>query len=530
MAEQRIASLDGTGLTALGAQGQLVVDAHRQLTAILKTRLGPRHAALLARPERATNGPSIDYYAAGPATPFAMLPAEARAAATARRDKLINEIIALADRLMAEGDASALVGHLLKLAVLTPSEQHHMLVNGEPVLTGWGHAATGQAIPALPERTPPPPSPPAVPALSAMPAAELASIPATPAAAARRGFWGWLGWLLPLLLGLILLALLLKACEPLPAAVVDVPGPATAAVDPTLAETDRAKALQAELAALKADLEKQQLASCVIPPADPPPPQRTELPPPPKVEPPPVQTAEAPPPPPVKPTPPKVDAPAPKPPVEKPPAPVAQAPTAPPVKSAGPSCPGQRPAYDAPEVILVVDGSGSMDERFPGGGTRMSTSKQAIGQVVRNLPGDVDVGLVDFTDCNQVRRQDFYSPSQRDALMAEVNGLRPDRGTPLARSIERAANIASGDVETTLIIVTDGEDTCHGDPCAAARAAKAKKPQLVINVIDLEAPGKNPTAQCIAQATGGKVLRPNDPIDYVRKLKDATGSAGQDCK
>jgi len=76
-------------------------------------------------------------------------------------------------------------------------------------------------------------------------------------------------------------------------------------------------------------------------------------------------------------------------------------------------------------------------------------------------------------------------------------------------------------VESTIVVVTDGDDTCGGDPCGAARAIRAKRPNVTINVIDLSG-GSSPTPRCIANATGGKVLTPSSTLDMKNKVQQAT--------
>lgn len=173
--------------------------------------------------------------------------------------------------------------------------------------------------------------------------------------------------------------------------------------------------------------------------------------------------------------------------------------------------------------MVVVDGSGSMNEPYLGANSRIDQARRSIANMINGLPPGIDVGLVDFRGCDNVRRDRFYGDSERGQLIGEVNGLSPWGGTPLARSIERAGNIVSGDVEAVIVVVSDGEDTCQGDPCAAARALKARKPKAIINVIDISGDGKGRAViQCVAQATGGRVLTPNSPADFTRKLQQAT--------
>lgn len=537
MADRLIATSPTGGYRQLGVHGQAVVDAYRQLTAIIATRLSPAHAALLALPRIDPKGQRIDWYCGldGAVQKAGDLPPGAQAALRAEVEKLTGEITALGQALVSGGGTGELVGRMLTLALTTPDPAFLYRVGDRPVLVMWGHESEGVAaapvVPAAPPPAaaapPPPPPPPPPPAA----AAALAAAPA-----AGRGFWGWLLWLLPLLLLLLLILLVLKACEPLAPRIVEVPdpNPPAAPADPTPELAARLKALQEERDRLAQD-QARLLAQCV--PEEPTPPQRAEdlppAPPPrtptPPPEVPPVAELPEPEPVPVRPPPvtsrPRTDVvptPTPPPPVVRP----APAPTPRPTPAPTPPVQACKPNYqpgDEPEVVVVVDGSGSMDESFAGGGSRISQARRSVANMIQGLPPGIDVGLVDFRGCDNVRRDKFYSDSERGQLIGEVNNLSPWGGTPLARSIERAGNIVSGDVESVIVIVSDGEESCGGDPCAAARALKAAKPNAVINVIDISGDSAGrATIQCVARATGGQVLKPNSPADLVRKLQQAT--------
>ena len=116
--------------------------------------------------------------------------------------------------------------------------------------------------------------------------------------------------------------------------------------------------------------------------------------------------------------------------------------------------------------------------------------------------------------------------AERGALVGEINALAPKQGTPLADAIRRAGTVASDSAPSMLVIVSDGGDSCGGDPCAVARSVKAAKPNVTINVIDLsESPKDRQVLQCIASAGGGRLLSPGDPLDMNRKMREAAGAA-----
>jgi hypothetical protein len=286
----------------------------------------------------------------------------------------------------------------------------------------------------------------------------------------------------------------------------------------------------------EAEAAKGRLAAAcepVSPPEPPPPPppiEKAELPPPPEPAPeppsppPPVKRAEPPPPPPPEP---KVAALPKPPPPPPPPAPVRVVP--PPAPPASPPPPSQQackptwPPGRSPRVTFVLDGSGSMDESIPGASSRMAAAKQSIGTVVRGLHKDIRTSLVSFSDCNATSRSPFYDASQRPTLLGQVDAMSPRQGTSLAASIARAGAAAPSRAPTVLVVVSDGGDTCGGDPCAAARAVRAQKPDVTINVIDLSGGQGGGVLQCVAQAGGGRVFSPSSAGQMSAQLQQATG-------
>lgn len=513
MADRLIATSSTAGLRQLGLHGEAVIAAHRQLAAILSSRLGPGHAALLSVPRIDPGGQRIDWYSdlPGPVRRVADLPEAEQAPLRAEAERLSSEIAALGESLAAAGGAGEMAGRMLALALRVPGPAHLYAVGDRPVLTQWGHQAEGvAAAPVLPLKTPPPP---------------LASGPALAApAGGGRGIRGWPFWLLPLLLLLLLAFLALRACEPLPPVVVEVQDP-----NPPPPPPDPVPELEARLAELQAERDtlarerQARLELCV--PEEPEPPQRVEdLPQ--EVVPAPVprpQIVEAPPEPAPAPPPPREPRPEPQPqPVPERPPQVAS-PQPAPAPGRSPCVPSYLPG-DEPEVVLVVDGSNSMNEPFAGGTSRIEQARSSIRNMVSGLPPGVDVGLIDFRGCENVRRDRFYSDSERGQLIGEVQRLQPWGGTALARSIERAGNVVSNDVDSVIVVVSDGEESCHGDPCAAARALKASKPNAVVNVIDISGNAKGrQTVECVARATGGRVLTPQSPMDFARQMQQASG-------
>lgn len=150
-----------------------------------------------------------------------------------------------------------------------------------------------------------------------------------------------------------------------------------------------------------------------------------------------------------------------------------------------PPCPGERQPEEAPDMAVVLDSSGSMQlpanmssknvmqgilggllglpgsaMRGGGGPSRLQSAKSAVNKVVRDLPSDVDVGMVVLKDCPRASNLGFFSGAQRPNLYNKVNGLQPMRKTPLADGIAQAGSIATSSPVTFLLQTCAGSNRC----------------------------------------------------------------------
>lgn len=164
------------------------------------------------------------------------------------------------------------------------------------------------------------------------------------------------------------------------------------------------------------------------------------------------------------------------------------------------------------------------------GEKRIDVAKKVTIDAIQGAPGETSIGLVSFQQCS-ARPHGSFAPPQRPSLIRTVRGLSDDDSTPLAESITQAAWLLSGgrttDAYANMVVISDGEDSCGGDPCIAARRAKARKPGLVINVIDLSNSGN---LKCVSSATGGFYKRRNEGMDLSelsQSVREAAGYEGE---
>ncbi len=208
--------------------------------------------------------------------------------------------------------------------------------------------------------------------------------------------------------------------------------------------------------------------------------------------------------------------------------------------------PGASPAFadsskssdSPPALALVVDASGTMVKAdvYP---SRMAVAKTAA-QTVLSESDAATVGLLTYgtstgnsdadkpagcQDVTTVVPVATLNDSQREALSAGVDGLKPSGYTPIGLALTRGAEAVNG--AGTVVLISDGEDTCAPpDPCEVAEELKAQHPDLTISTVGFRtnADARNQLS-CIAAATGGLFVSADDPGQLTRRLKTATNDA-----
>ncbi|MEQ7009777.1 VWA domain-containing protein [Actinopolymorpha sp. B17G11] len=180
-------------------------------------------------------------------------------------------------------------------------------------------------------------------------------------------------------------------------------------------------------------------------------------------------------------------------------------------------------------LLLVLDSSGSMKEADQSGTSKISAAKQALNTVVDKLPGDAVVGLrvygatvfekSDPGACTDSQLVVPIRPADKPALKTAIAKYKPYGETPIAHSLKQAAKDLGTEGKRTILLVSDGEETCTPDPCLVARDIHAKGIDLKIDVVGLHvgAAAKRQLS-CIADAGGGTYYDADDAGDLAASL------------
>ena len=164
-------------------------------------------------------------------------------------------------------------------------------------------------------------------------------------------------------------------------------------------------------------------------------------------------------------------------------------------------------------VLLTLDASGSMNAKLPNGETRIEVARRAIKGVASFVPAEAQLSLRLYgaqspkseKDCKDTNLAVPFGPASQSggAITTTVDGAKAQGYTPIAYSLGHAANDFPADAkERVIVLVSDGKETCQGDPVVAAKelAGKGITVHTVGFVVDTAARGQ---LQAIARATGG---------------------------
>jgi Ca-activated chloride channel family protein len=191
------------------------------------------------------------------------------------------------------------------------------------------------------------------------------------------------------------------------------------------------------------------------------------------------------------------------------------------------------------DAMLVFDASGSMAGNLNQGiattKPRIEEVRAALKRVLPSITRFRRVGLIvygpgPYQQCNvQLALQP--APDAGERIMSEVNALTPAGKTPLTAAVADAAEVLDYQNKPGLIvIVTDGEETCGGSPCALGKELHGKAARLTVHVIafrmkDFSWTGEQSIteAKCLAESNGGLYVTAEAEPDLAEALQKTLG-------
>lgn len=181
-------------------------------------------------------------------------------------------------------------------------------------------------------------------------------------------------------------------------------------------------------------------------------------------------------------------------------------------------------------IEIILDASGSMNGQIDGR-RKIDIAHEALATLVGKLPDSTNVALRAYGhrkggDCGDVELLTPLGALDRAGLTARINAVNPaQKGmTPIGASLEQVAQDlqgAQGDV--LVVLVSDGDETCDGDPAQVATRIHAENPKIRFDVIGFNVGPEEWRARLsgIAQGGGGSYFDAKDAAQLADALQHA---------
>jgi len=209
----------------------------------------------------------------------------------------------------------------------------------------------------------------------------------------------------------------------------------------------------------------------------------------------------------------------------------------------GPSLDPAKSMKENLNVEIVLDASGSMAQKI-GGTTKMELAKQAIRTFAADLPEQANVALRVYGHKGSNADKDMkvscnssdlvYSLRTYDAneLNKALNNFKPTGWTPIALALEGVkkdlAPYNSNENTNIVYLVSDGVETCGGNPALVAKGLAESNIAPIVNIIgfDVDSEGEN-SLKKIAESAKGTYATVRNQQDLMKELDKSKELAKQ---
>ncbi len=178
------------------------------------------------------------------------------------------------------------------------------------------------------------------------------------------------------------------------------------------------------------------------------------------------------------------------------------------------------------KVMLVLDASGSMwgrvDER-----EKILIAREVVGEMLDYWDPSLSLGLVAYGHRTKGECSDIETlvpvGGELERIRDTVNGLQPRGKTPLSAAVQQAAEqLRFTEDKATVILVSDGRETCDLDPCAVGRDLERMGVDFTAHVIGFDiSPEDRAGLECLASETGGQYFDAQHSEDLRVALEQA---------
>lgn len=179
------------------------------------------------------------------------------------------------------------------------------------------------------------------------------------------------------------------------------------------------------------------------------------------------------------------------------------------------------------DTLLILDASNSMWGQIQGR-AKIDIAREAVGDILADWDSSRPLGLMAYGhrrpgDCGDIELIAPVASADPAGLIGRLKALVPRGKTPLTESLRRAADeLDFYNRPATVILVSDGIESCNADPCETAATLAQRGVAFTAHVIGFGLkPEEQRQLRCIADATGGEFYTAENAGDLKRALESA---------
>ena len=199
------------------------------------------------------------------------------------------------------------------------------------------------------------------------------------------------------------------------------------------------------------------------------------------------------------------------------------------------------PVRAASNLLFILDSSGSMWGELEGK-AKMETAKAALSKLVGDLPEDTKMGLMAYGHrygrndpgaCADIELLIPVGKASPDDVVNLLEHINPKGKTPIAGSLKQTPAAFAGleDSNNNIVLISDGIETCDGDPCAIAGELAASNINMRVHVVGFDISEKDRAQlECIAKLGKGKYFPANSTEDFTKAVTEAAKVAQVETK
>ncbi|MCA0059739.1 vWA domain-containing protein [Mesorhizobium sp. B261B1A] len=172
--------------------------------------------------------------------------------------------------------------------------------------------------------------------------------------------------------------------------------------------------------------------------------------------------------------------------------------------------------FAANKVIIILDASGSMWAQIDGR-PKLEIARESLRSVLQSVPADDELGFMAYGhrkkgSCEDIQLIVPPQAGSASAISAAADSMKFLGKTPLTSAVKQAAEaLKYTEDKATVVLITDGLETCGGDPCALGKELESSGVDFTADVVGFGLTAdEGKQIACLADNTGGKYIQASD--------------------